>query len=765
MEPTASHNDRTLGRHLPVQRMLQEDAKPTTKRSRNRTVSLDVHSQYRTSMRSRGSTRSPKGTGPSDARISEILSPIPRRHLLQTSESPTWLQVGSHSEADFQARCISPASVTSSVGSVYPYSSSVRKRLASSVFQQLDLTTGGSQTGSSGSTRRDQEDSRHDPGAGRRWVRWMHKQGMKAWVVPLGIATSAWVKWCIGLGNYSGYNAPPIFGDYEAQRHWMELTIHLSPQQWYTYDLQYWGLDYPPLTAYISWLCGKVGSLIDPSWFAFEESRGIETYNSKLFMRSTVVALDMLVYVPALYAFTRIWHRSRSSRTQHASLLILLFQPALLLIDFGHFQYNSVMLGLTLLAVDSFAAGLDLVGAVYFVLSLGFKQMALYYAPAIGSYLLGKCVFLGPVEGTRLFVRLAVVTLSSFIVLFAPFLPPLAPISTFLAAISRIFPFARGIFEDKVANFWCFTNVTLVKWKPLFLGKEGRLIKVSAALTIVGFLPAVFGLLWGAYKMRLRSHSREPEARAISFGTTARTPSPTLPLLLYALLTTSMSFFLFSFQVHEKTILLPLLPLTLLLSGATAGDEVYSWGVLGNVVGVFSMWPLLKRDGLGVQYIATLLLWCRLVGYNPFRLRFDSFVGLLSTAVNIAMLLLHVLELVVTPPNRYPDLFPVLNVLISTPVFGFIWLWSIKRGIEVGWALGGLPGSGTDKGPKDHDDRIPTEGLSSRDPVKSVRREHGARAVSLGHASGLTLAGTSGYRDPRRRAVDRFRGSSVGIDE
>ena len=37
-----------------------------------------------------------------------------------------------------------------------------------------------------------------------------------------------------------------------------------------------------------------------------------------------------------------------------------------------------------------------------------------------------------------------------------------------------------------------------------------------------------------------------------------------LPLLPYALLTCSISFFLFSFQVHEKPTLVPLLPLTLL---------------------------------------------------------------------------------------------------------------------------------------------------------------------------------------------------------
>lgn len=103
----------------------------------------------------------------------------------------------------------------------------------------------------------------------------MHKQGIKDWVVVITILLSALVKWCIGLGSYSGeytyiYHSgseglirscpgqatPPMFGDYEAQRHWLELTIHLPFRQWYTYDLQYWGLDYPPLTAYVSWICG-----------------------------------------------------------------------------------------------------------------------------------------------------------------------------------------------------------------------------------------------------------------------------------------------------------------------------------------------------------------------------------------------------------------------------------------------------------------------------------------------------------------------------
>lgn len=43
--------------------------------------------------------------------------------------------------------------------------------------------------------------------------------------------------------------------------------------------------------------------------------------------------------------------------------------------------------------------GQDVVAAIFFVASLGFKQMALYYAPAIGSYLLAKCFYLGQKNG------------------------------------------------------------------------------------------------------------------------------------------------------------------------------------------------------------------------------------------------------------------------------------------------------------------------------------------------------------------------------
>lgn len=65
----------------------------------------------------------------------------------------------------------------------------------------------------------------------------------------------------------------------------------------------------------------------------------------------------------------------------------------------AYINISMVVPGFALLATNFFATGQDLVGAACFVLSLGFKQMALYYAPAVGTYLLAKCLYLGPSEG------------------------------------------------------------------------------------------------------------------------------------------------------------------------------------------------------------------------------------------------------------------------------------------------------------------------------------------------------------------------------
>lgn len=194
----------------------------------------------------------------------------------------------------------------------------------------------------------------------------------------------------------------------------------------------------------------------------------------------------------------------------------------------------------------------------------------------------------------KLFVRLGVVTVASFIALFLPFLPPFSPLSAIMDPITRIFPFNRGIFEDKVANFWCASNV-LMKWK--FKASAATLVRISTLLTALGFAPAVGAAIASWMRLGTPSQSRTQISAVIDednnkdakakLDTAVAVPTTMQPVLLHALLTSAMSFFLFSFQVHEKTILVPLMPLTLLMSAAPQDSTGFKVGALANNVGVF----------------------------------------------------------------------------------------------------------------------------------------------------------------------------------
>ncbi|KAF8333559.1 glucosyltransferase [Cantharellus anzutake] len=537
----------------------------------------------------------------------------------------------------------------------------------------------------------------------RRWIRWLAKGRSKTWASPSILLLSILIRWLVGLGGYSGEGTPPLYGDFEAQRHWMELTLHLPVSQWYKYDVLYWGLDYPPLTAYVSWLCGYIGETFDPRWFALTDSRGIESDGSKAYMRSTVIAWDIIIYSPSIWCFSRCWLKARSQRSQTIAMLTLLLQPALLLVDHGHFQYNSIMLGLCIISFNLFHEGHDILGAVVFTLALTFKQMALYYSPAIFAYLFGKCIYLGGKSGLSLFLALGITSLTTLCLLFSPFLRSPFPV-LFLESIHRIFPISRGLFEDKVANFWCASNI-LMKWRERSWIK-GRLPLFATILTTLGFLPSMLHMLYLSWMLRPRLASNE--GCTGSPGSTnsirnlfrmRRPAAPTIILLPYVLGNCAFSFFLFSFQVHEKSILLPLLPFTLMMGGredlGPSAVGVWEWGVLLNNVAVFSLWPLLRRDGQTLQYVVLTLFWNYLIGHNPWtmpsswlKVITQARVVLVTTSGSYGGLIcLHILEVFLAPPVRYPDLYVVLNVVLCTAIFGMCWLWGMKRQLEVGWSI------------------------------------------------------------------------------
>lgn len=92
-------------------------------------------------------------------------------------------------------------------------------------------------------------------------------------------------------------------------------------------------------------------------------------------MRLTVLLWDCMVYVPAVFAWARTVRKT--------VLLSLILHPALILIDHGHFQYNSVGLGLMIWTAVFASQRKFCAAGLAFGLALNFKQTGLYYAPAI----------------------------------------------------------------------------------------------------------------------------------------------------------------------------------------------------------------------------------------------------------------------------------------------------------------------------------------------------------------------------------------------
>ena len=376
--------------------------------------------------------------------------------------------------------------------------------------------------------------------------------------------------------------------------------MHTPAREWYVEtprnNLSYWGLDYPPASGYQSWLCGKAIAAIEPAAVALGTSHGYETPSSKRLMRLSVLFFDAVCFFPAALAAVRALYGARASPSDLAwALASVLLQPAFVLIDHGHFQYNNISLGLAAAAVAAIARGEPVLGSVLYTLSFNHKQMALFYAPAFFAHLLGRCF-----ESRRpvlAVARLGAAVIGTMVLLWAPFLRDPGP----LAVAARLAPIGRGVFEDFVASLWCGHDA--LQWH--LLGPN--------------VLPALRCVTSPVFRWRERFAAPTLARAAAALSLAACVPScvqqalrPSRLGLPYCMLCCAMAAFLLGFQVHEKSVLLPLLPACLL-----ALEEPELLRVLGPLA-AFSMYPLLRFELLGgAAYAAALCAGVLVVGAAP----------------------------------------------------------------------------------------------------------------------------------------------------
>lgn len=436
-----------------------------------------------------------------------------------------------------------------------------------------------------------------------------------------------------------------MYGDYEAQRHWMEVALNVPVKDWYRdtldNDISYWGLDYPPLSGYVSWLFGNIVAFIEPDAVRLTSSRGFENEVSRSAMRFTVLIGDLLVFFPGLVISS--FCISRASKgfskkevrdaVQKATAVVAFCGtlPALILIDHGHFQYNGISLGLFLLSISCFLCEMESFGAAFFCISIYFKHMGLYYGLALFFYLAGRMVNVLKVHGVlqAMFFALKVL-LSIATVTIISFGPWLSEWRLMLEVLSRLFPVSRGLYEDKVSNVWCSISVIF---------KLNRVLEPEALFSFCGMVTLIASL---------------PFCLAVAVR-------PSQRRLMLAAGGCALSAYLFSYQVHEKQILIPLIPVSLVFG---TYPLLSTWM---SLVATFSIFPLLVREGLVVAYGATLAIHCAIISFIPFfrpseQTRVMRLLELLAALVGVG---LNLSLLVGSPPLRAPDLFVLLNTIYA----------------------------------------------------------------------------------------------------
>jgi len=135
-------------------------------------------------------------------------------------------------------------------------------------------------------------------------------------------------------------------------------------------------------------------------------------------------------------------------------------------------------------------------------------------------------------------------------------------------------------------------------------------------------------------------------------------------------------------------VLLPLMPMTVILAGNHGlSKSVRAWVGFANLLGCWTMFPLLERVDLRIPYYVLSLLWAYLLGLPPTSLAAYSqdgqwtWTGFTTSLIHLlfylAMATWHVAEAFLAPPSNKPDLWVVVNVGIGAVGFGLCYLWCL----------------------------------------------------------------------------------------
>ncbi|KZF21494.1 glycosyltransferase family 57 protein [Xylona heveae TC161] len=347
--------------------------------------------------------------------------------------------------------------------------------------------------------------------------------------------------------------------DFEVHRNWLAIAHSLPVKEWYFEKTSEWTLDYPPFFAYFEWVLSQFAAYFHPNLLEVSQLE-YDSWQTIYFQRATVIATELiLVYALHLYVRTS---PLIAKQTAHVAALSILLSPGLLIIDHIHFQYNGFLYGILILSIVlARRQSTLLLSGLLFAALLCLKHIYLYLAPAYFVYLLrqyclsprsifrprfGNCVKLG----------------TGISAIFATAFGPFVYWGQVDQLLSRLFPFARGLCHAYWApNVWAmysFADRVLIHVAP----RLGLHVDETAVHSVTR------GLVGDtSFAVLPNIPPKITFLLTLAFQTICLLKlffQPNWETFVGAVTLCGYASFLFGWHVHEKAILLVIIPFSLL---------------------------------------------------------------------------------------------------------------------------------------------------------------------------------------------------------
>ncbi|KAK6975359.1 glycosyl transferase [Biomphalaria glabrata] len=383
--------------------------------------------------------------------------------------------------------------------------------------------------------------------------------------------------------------------DFEVHRNWLAITHSLPLRQWYVDETSQWTLDYPPLFAWFEKLLSFFAQFFDPKMLEVS-NLDYASEETVYFQRLSVIVTDFIFFYAVLEfkdvsSLSKDLKKKESIFMQYTIPVLLIFNLGLFIVDHIHFQYNGILFGIMLLSIIRILQDRNVEGAFWFAVLLNMKHIYMYVAPAYFIYLLRTYCFQAdmPISWSRFSVRnfanLAAVVGSVFAVSFGPFIY----LNQFGQVLSRLFPFKRGLLHAYWApNFWALYSgvdkvLTIVGVKSGIMTADNvQSGSMTSGLvqeynhTALPSIPPGFCFLLVIFGMLPVLLSLWDQRTKVSF--------------VRSVVLCGLTSYLFGWHVHEKAILLAIIPLALLTLNSKQDARIY---LFLSTVGYYSLFPLL----------------------------------------------------------------------------------------------------------------------------------------------------------------------------